>query len=262
MQVLFHIEGAHQGGVIPVDTNPHTAQTISATASISEIHAVIDHVAPTHYQKPTNGKQLSPDLIPIGGGGGGYDDWSNEYGWYADDSYEGYAGNADSDGSPDSTPQSETNTIGNEIFGVDTNGAVHVVNVTYNYTASDGKNGDQPITQALAAEVTAIVGATPGITSVDVSCTTNGHAVEGAPYDHQQGRAVDIDAINGIAVSKTGPGANLALALEAQALADPNIRYVEGPGGNWARSSPGASWVSTKDLPTMNNHVHFATFNN
>lgn len=47
---------------------------------------------------------------------------------------------------------------------------------------------------------------------------------------------------------------------DAVALADPNTRYVEGPGGNWARSMPGGSWSKSTDLPNMDNHVHISTF--
>ena len=248
------VDGFHDD-VIPVDPHLYAAQTISAKASLSSIHAMIDHIAPTHYQKQVRGVRPSLTMVD------GYSDWSSDYGWYNDDSYEGCSSDAASDGKPDSTLQPETSTIGSKISGVDSAGVSHDIKVTYNYVATDGKTGDQPITHALAVDVTKIVGAARGVTSVDVSCTTNGHAFEGNPYDHLQGRAVDIDFINGMRVSNIGANTTLSLTLEAQALADPNIRYVEGPGRDWARSTPGGQRSRAPDLPTMNNHVHFATFN-
>lgn len=98
-----------------------------------------------------------------------------------------------------------------------------------------------------------ILGNTPGLNFVNVFATTNG--VHDTHSDHYSGNAIDINAINGIRVAED-PTKAAALQLEAQALADPNTRYVEGAGGNGVRDSPGGQWRESRPLPGMDNHVH------
>jgi hypothetical protein len=101
-------------------------------------------------------------------------------------------------------------------------------NVYFAGTTSDGKNGDNNVTYGLAQVTHDILTATPNeINYVNVYATTNG--VHTTDSDHAVGDAVDINQVNGESIS--GAGKSLGLALEAQALADPNTRYVEGPGG-------------------------------
>lgn len=201
---------------------------------------------------------VTPTLINAGGGGTGssYDEWDNDYGWWDSGGGIDYSGsNFESDGPapsvsdvapsphlPSSVPKGEGGQV-----------AVNFVSTT-----ADGKPSDVAVTPQLAQVTGAVLSQTPGVTSVNINATTNG--VHETKSDHYTGNAVDINKINDLPIKGNTTGTNLALALEAQALADPNTRYVEGPGGNWARSMPGGSWSKSTDLPNMDNHVHISTF--
>ena len=206
----------------------------------------------------------SPNLISYdgyyyegwGGVGTGYSSYNGTYGgWWDDDGGFDFSGsNAIKDGPSD--PSEVNHPIQSFVERSDNTYAW----VTFNQRTSDGLNANQLVTASLSYELTEIIKADTAIFRVDVSATTNGHANEVAPKDHENGRAVDIVSINNIHVSNSGEGLTLALNLKSQALADVNVRYVEGPGGNWARSSPGGQWQPSAPLPNSNTHVHIAVF--
>jgi len=249
--------------VLPVDA--HQPQTIDPHASIDAIVAILKitqqgHGAAGPSMNGQGGTTVTPTLINVGGGGGGYyTDYSSDYGWWDSDGGIDWGGsNADMDGpSPSSTDAPAALHLDQSISKTDGSGSY--VNVYFAGTTSDGKNGDQVVTSNLNNTTHNILAATPGLGFVNVSATTNG--VHDTHSDHYSGNAVDINQVNGMRVDAAGAN-QLALQLEAQALADPNTRYVEGPGGNWARSTPGGQWVRSADLPTMNNHIHWSTFRN
>jgi hypothetical protein len=91
-----------------------------------------------------------------------------------------------------------------------------------------------------------------------VSATTNGHP--GEVGDHTCGDAVDVNWIDGVHVSASGQGYDNAVQLEEAAMTTGNVRYVEGPMGDFARSSPNGTWSQTANLPGMDNHVHISIF--
>lgn len=253
-------------GVLPVETAspvhhpdvPAPNVTIAPDASVDTILQIISHHQPTHVAplKPGGG-MVKPALQEVFDNGGDYGDYSPEYGyWDSDGGIDWGGSNANSDGpAPAANDAPQSTLLYTSIAKSD--GSGQTVSVDFNGTTSDGKNGDQPVTQRLNNVTHDILAAAPGIESVNVSATTNG--VHDTHSDHYSGNAIDINRINDVAVSSAA-GRNLALQLEAQALADPNTRYVEGPGGNWVRTSAGGQWMQSADLPTMNNHVHWSTF--
>ena len=68
------------------------------------------------------------------------------------------------------------------------------VDVTFNYKTADGKSGDQLIRQITLDVLIDALEATPGITSIDISASTNGNH---SCSCHRDGLALDIDAFNG-----------------------------------------------------------------
>lgn len=114
------------------------------------------------------------------------------------------------------------------------------------------------MTWRLADTTNAILSEDADIHSVNISATTNGHV--GEPGDHQSGDAVDVSYVNGVRIGDTGEGYEYAKELKDDAMNDPNVRYVEGPGGNFARATPDSPWVRSQKLRTMNNHVHWSVF--
>ena len=198
---------------------------------------------------------VQTDMIMAPGGGGGgffdgfFDDFSSDYGWYdAGGGYDGGGSNLDSDAPSTVAPAQSA--------------SVHLDNshATFNGQTSDGKTGNQTVTPALASTFTSVVNSATMVTSVNVSATTNGHADQAPNSDHNSGVAVDVNIINGVHVSSSGDGMMLASNLEATAMNNPNVRYVEGPMGNFVRDTPGANWRPSANLPGMTNHVHFSVF--
>ncbi len=116
--------------------------------------------------------------------------------------------------------------------------------------------GNQSVTQRLSNTVSEILNSDSDIDNVNVSATTNGHTTG----DHVYGDAIDINVINGVHVGTSGDGYNNAVSLENQAMQDPNVRYVEGPEGDFARSDPSQSFQPSAALPGMNSHVHISVF--
>lgn len=126
-------------------------------------------------------------------------------------------------------------------------------------TKDDGLTGDQLVTKKLADTLTDILSETKDISSVNVSATTNGH--KGEIGDHAYGDAVDISRINGVPVAETGLGIAYAYELQIIAMAHPNVRYVEGPIGNYARQNSNSTFARSKLLhPSDLNHVHISVF--
>lgn len=260
--MIFGENVVHSGGVLPV--KPHT---IDGNASVSSILQILQaNVGHTYTAtQPASGSvvshsygTVSPSFMMVDEGGGGYyDDYSSGYGWWDSGGGIDYGGsNTFSDGpAVSSTDAPRVEHLDGSISKTD--GSNGVVNVYFGGTTSDGKSGDQLVTDKLSTTTSNILAATPDVNFVNVSATANG--VHDTHSDHYSGNAVDINQINGNSVSSQD-GTTLALQLEAQALADPHTRYVEGPGGNWVRSSEGGQWQRSANLPTMNNHVHWSTF--
>lgn len=250
----------------PQAPEPHQTQTIDPHASIDAILAILQTTQQHHAAAgggatgmgAVRGGIVTPTLIAVDDGGGGYyDDYSSDYGWWDSGGGIDWGGsNADFDGPAPSSTDAPVDVHLDQSFGK-TDGSNGTVNVYFGGTTSDGKDGDQTVTQKLNDTTHDILAATPGLDFVNVSATTNG--VHDTHSDHYTGNAVDINQVNGMRVDSTA-GNQLALQLEAQALADPNTRYVEGPGGDWARSTAGGQWQQSRDLPTMNNHIHWSTF--
>lgn len=268
--MLYEDNLMHHGAVLPVDaalvapvTPSHLQETLTvdANSSIAQIMQILQNVHALGI-----GTQFDANGTVIGLGGasanktvppepGYYDDYSTLYGYW--DSLGGIdwgGSNANSDGALGGASGPDTSHLDTSVSKTD--GSNANTTVTFNGKTTDGLTGNQAVTQNLKTVTNEIIAATPGLTSANVSATTNG--VHDVISDHYSGNAVDINNVNGQAIS--GAGKTLALQLEAQALADPNTRYVEGPGGNWARSSAGGTWARSADLPTMNNHVHWSTF--
>lgn len=251
--------------VLPVQIPP---QNIDAHASVPEIIQVLQaHLAQQQTGSATyasvakvkDGGNSTNLIIGPGGGGGDdyYDDYSSDWGWWDAGGGIDYAGsNLWSDGPVNSASLAPVSThVDGSISKTD--GSNGVVNVYFAGNTLDGKNGDQLVTENLNDRSSEILAATPGVTFVNVTATTNG--AHDTRSDHYSGNAIDINQINGLPVS-SAQGTTLALQLEAQALADPLIRYVEGPGGNWVRTEAGGQWIRSANLPTMNNHVHWSVF--
>lgn len=244
-----------------VDVEPTTLMTIGHSADVHELLNIISRVSENHisYSKAIKASGIGQtNLFEDNNGGdygGCYDSYSSDYGYWNPDGGIDWAGsNAISDGA---NAGNETSIAQVHLAGSNERDSGSFVNVYFAGTTSDGKNGDQAVTHNLAEITADILTATPeAIQFVNVTSTTNG--VHTTNSDHYVGDAVDINQVNGQSIS--GAGRELGLQLEAQALANPNIRYVEGPGGNWARSEAGAAWHRSADLPTMNNHVHWSTF--
>jgi hypothetical protein len=87
--------------------------------------------------------------------------------------------------------------------------------------------------------------------------TTNGHPYfddKGNPKlsDHHSGAAIDIGAINGIAISGSS---SLTLSLQSELNQYPYIRENFGPGSG--NSFKFGTYLG-HDIPNHNTHVHFS----
>jgi len=134
---------------------------------------------------------------------------------------------------------------------------VHIT-ATSHATVTFDPNADHLVTQSLLTAFNSIINSVTNVTRVNVSATTNGHAVDS---NHGVGDAVDINVVNGVHIGTSGEGLALATALENAAKADPNVRFVEGPIGNFVRANPGDAWKPSGDLgPSQFTHVHFDVF--
>ncbi|WP_431049200.1 hypothetical protein [Roseateles sp. L2-2] len=116
------------------------------------------------------------------------------------------------------------------------------------------------VTPTMEAAFNEVMSTADGIYSVNISSLSEITPSHSVGTNHQVGDAVDINFINGIHVDTAGEGFLLAQNIKLAAMNDPNVRYVEGPGGNFARSTPGGQWQKSADLSTMNSHVHFDVF--
>lgn len=251
--------------VLPVEplanVEPATTMRIGHSADVHEILNIISNVSANHisYSRAIKASGIvQTNLFDDNNGGdygGSYDSYSSDYGWWNPDGGIDWAGsNAVSDGV---NAGNETSFAQVHLTGSNERDDGSYVNVYFAGTTSDGKNGDQAVTANLAQVTADILAATPEkIQFVNVLATTNG--VHTPNSDHYFGDAVDINQVNGQAIKDVGR--ELGLQLEAQALANGNLRYVEGPGGCWARNEPGESWMRSRDLPTMGTHVHWSTF--
>lgn len=119
---------------------------------------------------------------------------------------------------------------------------------------------ENDVTPTMEAAFNNVMSTADGISSVNLSSvseTTKSHTVG---TNHQVGDAVDINWINGVHVGTSGDGFLLAQKIKLAAMNDPNVRYVEGPGGNFSRQVAGGEWSRSADIDTMNSHVHFDVF--
>ena len=71
------------------------------------------------------------------------------------------------------------------------------IKVSFNYTSSDGKNGNQPVRTPLYLTLRDGLMKTTEINSIDISATTNGSHQD---WRHPAGKAMDIDNFNGTQV--------------------------------------------------------------
>ncbi|MYM84981.1 hypothetical protein GTP44_23920 [Duganella sp. FT50W] len=134
---------------------------------------------------------------------------------------------------------------------------VHITSTAHASVRFD-PNADRLVTQSLLTGFNSIIDSVNNITSINISATTNGHD---AKSNHGVGNAVDINYANGVHIGTTGEGLALATVLENAAKANDNIRFVEGPMGNFVRTTPGGEWRPSGDLgPSQNTHVHFEVF--
>jgi hypothetical protein len=132
------------------------------------------------------------------------------------------------------------------------------VDLTFGDT-DDRVNSDQLVTQKLESTFSDILKDDSKISSVTVSATTNGHGKK--PSDHVNGDAVDINVINGVHVAASGQGFKNAEDLENAAKKDDNVRYVEGPAGNFVRSTGSQNFTPSRGgLPGNDIHVHISVF--
>ena len=107
------------------------------------------------------------------------------------------------------------------------------VNVTFNYNSPTGGNGDKAISkEAVTLLVTGVNEANNSgakIKSVDVSTSSTGkHSSTSANYVSRGARAVDIDAVNGVAV-KNSKSHKQVDAIQNGMKKDPNLRENYGP---------------------------------
>ncbi len=110
----------------------------------------------------------------------------------------------------------------------------------------------------MASALNSVLDNDDGVNSIDISATTNGsHNPNSA---HYTGNAVDINIINDVHVGTSGTGFDNAQALENAAMSDPNVSYVEGPAGNFIRSSPTADWTAASRESGDTTHVHISVF--
>ncbi|MGB8840341.1 MAG: hypothetical protein WCC64_04655 [Aliidongia sp.] len=130
------------------------------------------------------------------------------------------------------------------------------VDVTFG-NSEDGVNSDQLVTQKLESTFSDLLKDDTKISSVIVSAITNGHKVG----DHVNGNAFDITTINGVHVTASGRGFKNAEDLENAAKKDDNVRYIEGPAGNFVRREGDPNFVpSHGGLPGNDTHVHISVF--
>jgi hypothetical protein len=113
------------------------------------------------------------------------------------------------------------------------------IGVTFKYTSSDGKNGNNPIrSRTLAVLKTALL-MTPGITSIDISASTNGNHKDPR---HKEGLGLDIDMFNNVPVRRM---------QESQMIIDFQ-KALEGTGFLYQIFGP-----TYKFTPGHESHVHF-----
>lgn len=135
---------------------------------------------------------------------------------------------------------------------------VHIESTNSVKVTFDNVKVDNLVTQSLQTAFEQVTASTKDLITVNISATTNGHAPNS---NHGVGDAIDINFANGIHIGTSGDGLKWATALEQSAMANPNVRFVEGPIGNFARNTPDSAWVRTGDLgPSQFTHVHFDVF--
>jgi hypothetical protein len=130
------------------------------------------------------------------------------------------------------------------------------ISLTFDGRTKDGLSGDQMVTIKLSDSLTDILSETKDIQSVNISATTNAHT----HGDHVSGDAVDVNRINGVHVDSSGDGLAYAYELESAAMKNPNVRYVEGPFGNFVRSDADTSFSRSKPINGDQTHVHISVF--
>lgn len=118
------------------------------------------------------------------------------------------------------------------------------------------------VTRKLSDTLVDILSDAKDIQSVNISATTNGHT----HGDHVYGDAVDVNFINGVHVDSWDTGLAYAYELESAAMNNPNVRYVEGPFGNFVRSDSDSDFSRSKKIDGDKGtdgdqrHVHISVF--
>jgi hypothetical protein len=114
------------------------------------------------------------------------------------------------------------------------------VDITTNYKTSDGKYANQLIRQVTLDVLIEALEATKGITSIDISASTNGY------HDctcHREGLALDIDAFNGTYV-RDMQSSQLVIDFQKNLAANIFVDQNFGPSYNY--------------LGGHESHVHFS----
>lgn len=160
-----------------------------------------------------------------------------------------------------STQFSEFNDTGGYRFDPTTEPkAVHVVSVPEVLQVTFSPGADAQVTGRAAGVFYEVLGAA-GIASVNVSSTSELTPSHPAESNHGVGDAFDMNFFNGNNhVGTNGEGYRLAAAVQAAALMNPQVKFVEGPVGNFIRDTPSSPWRIAAQTPTMNVHVHFDIF--
>ena len=135
-----------------------------------------------------------------------------------------------------------------------------------NTTVTFKTGADNPVTPKMAATLSDIASAA-NLSSIRISATTDSHST---PGDHTYGDAVDITCIDGVKIT---PGtASITDSIVSAAENNPNVRFIESPEGNFARSSPEDSWHEVSKSSIAGNydsatgtyntdyHVHISVF--
>jgi len=125
--------------------------------------------------------------------------------------------------------------------------------ITFHNDNPNGASPDQPVTTSTANMVESAV-VNSGVSSVNINSTTGGtHAPASR---HAQGKAVDINRIDGKKVSDPSNRQNVETVQHSFSV-EPNVRENFGPSGSTKVVTPGTSPVPwTQVQENHENHVH------
>jgi RHS repeat-associated protein len=127
------------------------------------------------------------------------------------------------------------------------------VRITFENDDPNGASPDQPITTETAEMIEAAVAAS-GVTSVNINSTTGGsHSTSSR---HYQGRAADINRVDGKPVSDSS-NASAVAAVQSAFAGQENIRENFGPSGSQKTSATGTDPVPRPEQDrTHRDHIH------